>query len=560
MRYLAALVSLCLALSGCGRPAVVAPPLTSGPTPSAAPSSTPAIAPSSEGALDPGSPVEDPVPFGATPPVADSVAEQRSPLGWDDWNTYAAALRPEAASQLDLKGGLTQYHLDLQLSPDLTKLNGQARIRYTNRENVPLDTIYLHLFPNLWDGGMTVSGVEVAGRPVTVTWPSQDILGLPLQEPLATGDTVDLSLDFEMAIPSGEGVGNYGEFAYQDGVLAMAHFYPTVVVYDEGGWRLETPSSQGDVIYHDASLYDVRLTAPEDLVVVGTGAAPGPLGAAGAGGAGLGRQENGDGTATWRLAGGPMRDFNIVASRQYRSESRTVSPPTGKGVGDVTVNSYFLPKHEAGGKKALEWAARALDTYENAFGPYPYRELNVIETATTAGGIEYPGMIVVASRLYDDPERQTFFESATAHEVAHQWWYNVVGNDQLNNPWLDEALAQYGTYLYYRDAYGEAGGEGFTDAMKERWARVDYAKKPIGLPVEAYEGKEYGALVYGRGPLFLLALQEQIGEEKMKAFLQQYYTEQAWDIATPAEFQSLAEKVSGQDLDALFAEWVYPVP
>jgi len=49
-------------------------------------------------------------------------------------------------------------------------------------------------------------------------------------------------------------------------------------------------------------------------------------------------------------------------------------------------------------------------------------------------------------------------------------------------------------------------------------------------------------------------------EEKMKAFLQQYYTEQAWDIATPAEFQSLAEKVSGQDLDALFAEWVYPVP
>ena len=159
-----------------------------------------------------------------------------------------------------------------------------------------------------------------------------------------------------------------------------------------------------------------------------------------------------------------MRDFNVVASRDYLSASTQV--------GDMTVNSYFLPGDEEGGRKALDWAAQALTIYQKEFGAYPYRELDVVETGTSAGGIEYPGLIAVASRLYSDPKRQAFFESATVHEVGHQWWYNVVGNDQVNHPWLDEALTQYATYRYFQDAYGEAGGQGFIDSLNGRWTAV----------------------------------------------------------------------------------------
>jgi aminopeptidase N len=166
--------------------------------------------------------------------------------------------------------------------------------------------------------------------------------------------------------------------------------------------------------------------------------------------------------------------------------------------------------------------------------------------------------VIVGSSLYDDPTRRDFFESATVHEVAHQWFYNVVGNDQVNAPWLDEALAQYSTYLYFRSAYGEAGARGFADSLEERWERVNRDPKPIGLPVAAYQDREYGAIVYGRGPLFFLALRDQIGEEKMAEFLRRYYADYAWGIATPAGFQALAEEVSGQDLSALFTEWIYP--
>lgn len=449
---------------------------------------------------------------------------------------YETALRPQAEQGLDLRG-MTEYSLTVSLAPDLTTVTGQARIRYTNRAKEPLDSLYLHLFPNLWNDGMQVSDVKVDGRAVKPSAESQNsLLRVPLQPALAPGSVAELELAFTEPIPQNGDVGNYGEFAHENGVLAMAHFYPTVAVYDSH-WHVETPALQGDVIFNSASLYDVSLTAPSDLVVVATGET-------------LGSTRNRDGTTTWRLAGGPMRDFNVAASADYQQASGSV--------GDVAINSYFLPNDIAGGKQALSWMKLAMEVYQQAFGPYPYRELDLVSTSTTAGGIEYPGMIVVAERLYSDPNQSVTFEGATVHEVAHQWWYNVVGNDQVNDPWMDEAFAQYSAYLYYAKQYGEPGAQGYADAMKRRWQSGPHSDMPIGLPVADYQGAEYGQIVYGRGPLFFLALHDRIGEKAMTEFQRRYYTENRWRIATPAEFKKLAEEVSGQDLTDLFKEWVYP--
>ncbi len=467
-----------------------------------------------------------PPPAVLAPPVAAAV---------DDPAAYLAAMRPDATAGLDLAGP-TRYRLALTLPADLGQVSGEAHIRYTNREDKALDRILLHLYPNLWGGGMMVTAVRVESEPVVATELAKGaMLAIPLPVPLAPGARVDLALHFALPIPSGAGVGNYGEFAYQNGILALAHFYPTVAVYDAKGWRTETPAPTGDVIFHDASLYDVTLTAPADLIVAATGAR-------------ITQSDNGDGSAAWQLAGGPMRDFNIVASPDYRLTSTSVD--------DITINSYYLPADEAGGRATLNWAARALTIYQAAFGPYPYRELDVVATGTSAAGIEYPGLIAMAQRLYSDPERQILFEAATVHEVAHQWWYNVVGNDQLNDPWLDEALAQYSTYLYFRETYGQPGAEGFVQALNDRWAQTDFAEKPVGLPVAAYNAREYSAIVYGRGPLFFLALRDQLGETAMTTLLRRYYSEQTWDIATPDEFQTLAQQIGGPEIAALFAKWM----
>ena len=149
-------------------------------------------------------------------------------------------------------------------------------------------------------------------------------------------------------------------------------------------------------------------------------------------------------------------------------------------------------------------------------------------------------------------------ESVIPHEVAHQWFYNVVGSDQIDEPWLDEGMAQYSTWLYYADVYGDAGAQGYRNSWDARMASVDRSDIPIGLSAATYVGREYSAIIYGRSAIFIETLAEIMGERAFKAFLKDYYQSHKWGIATSRTFKATAESNCDCDLSALFQEWVYP--
>ncbi len=160
--------------------------------------------------------------------------------------------------------------------------------------------------------------------------------------------------------------------------------------------------------------------------------------------------------------------------------------------------------------------------------------------------------------MYDGSKTNPYFESTIVHEVGHQWFYNFVGGDQLDDPWLDEALTQFATLQYFADEYDEMGESVFRASVEGRWAQTGYADIPIGLPVAEYNEIEYSAIVYGRGPLFFVELRQEMGNAAFDAFLKEYARSLAWKIATPETLQSLAEKNCTCELDDLFNEWVYP--
>jgi aminopeptidase N len=91
-----------------------------------------------------------------------------------------------------------------------------------------------------------------------------------------------------------------------------------------------------------------------------------------------------------------------------------------------------------------------------------------------------------------------------------------------------------------------------------RWKTADKPDMPIGLPVSAYTNREYGAIVYGRGPLFFEALAQKLGAGQMDAFLADYVRANAWKIATGAGLKALAEQHCGCDLGPLWQQWVNP--
>jgi hypothetical protein len=430
--------------------------------------------------------------------------------------------------------------MDLNIAPDLRSVSGQQEVRYTNQEDVPLDAVYFHLFPNLLGGNIEVSAITVDGQPVTSTTEAQDtILRVPLAASLAPGESVVIGMTYEVTVPT-EGGSNYGVFAVIDDVLALAHFYPMVAVYDDEGWNIDVPPPNADVTYGDSSFYLVRITAPEDQVLVTSGSQ-------------LARSTEG-GEQTLLVAVGPARDFYLASSDRYTVISQQV--------GETTVNSYGFPEFTTENKQALAYAVGALESFGERFGTYPFTEFDIAPTPNLALGVEYPGMTVIRAELYDpevqfgDTPASVLMEGTVAHEVGHQWFYSAVGNDQLDEPWVDESLTQYITYLYYLDTYGKAGAEGFRQSFLDRWGRVDMADIPIGMPAGNYDGSEYSGIVYGRGPLFFLELAEEMGQETFAEFLRDYYQQNKWGIASGADLKELAEAHCDCDLSALFAEWV----
>ena len=170
----------------------------------------------------------------------------------------------------------------------------------------------------------------------------------------------------------------------------------------------------------------------------------------------------------------------------------------------------------------------------------------------------------ITLRLYD-PEAEVsglpapvVLESVVAHEVGHQWFYNAVGNDQQDEPWLDEAVVQYVTGLYHLDAHGTGAAEGYRTSWTSRWDRVDRAEIPIGLPAASYTSEEYSPIVYGRGPFFVTTLAKEMGQDTFDAFLRDYYQTYRWEIGTGEAFKELAETHCRCDLTSLFEQWVYP--
>lgn len=461
---------------------------------------------------------------------------------WEDRSIFKNGLIASEQSTLDELPGASVYHIELDIQPTMYEINGHQEVQYTNTETVPLNEVQFRLFPNILGGKMDVSNVSVNEEAVTPQLSlNNSLMVVPLAAALEPNESVLISMDFAVKVPQSVDL-NYGVLAYFEDVLAFAHAHPMICVYDDEGWNSEVPPQDGDVTYVDTSFYIVKITAPKDLTLVTTGSE-------------ISHSEEGE-TQTLYVANGPARDFYLVASPAYEKTSQTF--------GEVTINSYAFDGMDDGAKMALESASKAIEVFSRRYAPYPYTEFDIVATPTLALGIEYPGMVAITSRIYDvagdynGSPTSIYMESTVAHEVGHQWFYGLVGDDQLDDPWLDESLTQFITLQYYEDQYGAQAASGFKNSLEGRWESVERADIPIGLPVADYDDGEYGAIVYGRGPLFFVALKEEMGAEKFDAFLKEYTETLSWGIATPETLQSLAEKHCTCELDTIFNEWVHP--
>jgi hypothetical protein len=451
----------------------------------------------------------------------------------DDIEALAPSLIPAEQDVLTSLDDPPHYILNVAVDFDALTVAGTAEIHYTNNEQEALDAIYLRLYPNAdyyEEGATRIDAVNVDGvaADFSLENPERTVLKVPLPEPLEPGERTKLQIAFFVTVPQ-----RSDRFGYDEGVMSLGHWYPMLAVYDDEGWNLDPYVALGDAFYSDIANYTLHLTVPEETVVAASGVEVGRI---------LHRAPR----ATISYASAATRDFALALSRDYEMVRTQV--------GDTTVTSYYWPGHEQGGQRALEIAAGAIEVYSDRFGPYPYAEFDVAETSFTImgspGGMEFPGVIFVSSDFYE-PGSLYAIESdvVVAHEVAHQWWYGVVGNNQVDEPWLDEAFATYSSIVYFEDQQDQAAAEMAYWAqavLPYQLVRMLGADGPLQSSLLDYSDDliTYQSLVYGKGALFLARLRELLGDEMFFALLRHHYQAHKYGLLEQDDFRRSLEEVT----------------
>lgn len=430
----------------------------------------------------------------------------------------------------------SEYRIVLALDASGRRLDGKQWVTFPNHTGVDLEEIVFRLYPNLpqYGGAMAIGPVWVDGERSSSSLRADDTsLVVPLERPLAPEGSVTIELTFDVEVPVKES--GYTLFGTSQGLWSLPDAYPLLAVHDGAAWHEDIAPAHGDAVFAEAALYDVTLTLPPTLTLVTTGSV-------------VSETLDLNGQRSYRIVGGPLREFAFLASDRYQMAETTAD--------GTVLRSYYLPEHEAAGQAVLSVAAAALRSYEDTFGPYPFDEMVVAEAPLLHYGMEYAGLNLIGLNLYG--EQSAELENRVVHEIAHQWWYAQVGNDQVNTPWLDEGLAEYSMAIYYQQVFGEARAN---TLVNQRWlvpyelAVENEYDAVVNQPSSAFSW-EYEVIVYAKAALFFNALHQEVGDEIFSAIMHEYASQFRWGIATPDDLMDLAESVAGRDLDALYNRWI----
>ena len=470
-----------------------------------------------------------------------------------------------------------KYQIKLALDFEKRAYTGTERIRWINRGDHPVTTLFLHLYPNIRVPGYalpdkTESGpqtsdephlelIEVraasSGMPLTFALDDQETtVRLNLREAVAPNAATEIDIKFKGDVPEidPEETGLVTHVVQQvsaairstrelrrardtnfrcRGMMVLGTAFPVLAARDGDDWFRKVELSIGDTVMTEVADYEVTIDAPRNIAVYAPVIAQ----------AVTQREENN----STNFAGENLRDFAIVAGRNLRFEQRSV--------GDITIRSIFRPEHEVVARRVLNIAAEAVRVYSERLGSLPMKTVSIVDAplVATLGSAEFAGLGAIASAFYLDFESPTMrnmpdvireqrssvedsLEWTVAHVVAHQWWGATVGNDPGREPILDEALANWSALLYYREVHGEQQA---AIALDEQLRGVYKLYRTFGgedmeanrAAREYRNSFQYAAIVTSKGALMFEALRKLLGDERFFAAMRSYFAGNQLEIA-----------------------------
>lgn len=427
-------------------------------------------------------------------------------------------------------------HMELDLPVDLPEAEG-SEIFFRLYPNVFHNWKYGKLMKPEMPGFLTVRNVKVNGQDAAARL-LEDPTILQVTLPQRGSDALlRVEMDYHLRIPQ------HGMRLTQDGGTAfLAQWYPMLAVRDPKGWHLDPFTTTGDPFYTRVADFQVSFQIPSGYRVVSTG-----------------RNPESNGTMAKTVLQQRVRDFTAMITSEYQG---LTSVEDG-----VRVNLWYRPEMKKSAQVLHRAAASSLRFFSEKFGSYrdeTMDEVDVVlgEAGYGIAGMEYPGLITSIVEMGE--ERTGTGEPAVnvvAHEMAHQWWYGLVGNDQSREPWVDEGLTTFSEFLYMREVEKKDG----MAFLRRASMRADEVHRAMGLavtePILRYPDSVYALMVYLRPAAMMFSLSSEVGGmDSLLSILQEYSDRYRYGIATGCDFIQLAESRSGKDLRDFFQKWLYQLP
>jgi hypothetical protein len=490
--------------------------------------------------------------------------------------------RPLLEKALGPVEGLPLYRVALEVDPEARQVKGRVQVLVQPARRT-LTQVLLRVPSNARAPNVKLRHASVNGQPAVLEQPEPTLYRVPLDPHLPVGTAALIEVLLEATVPrspasaapllgallSHSDSGDHGAYSAGPGVLSLAGLLPMIPPEDAAGEPFPGPGKLGDLALFEPSHILSSVTVPEGWQALTAGVA-------------LGEVPQKDGRIQYSWAAAAVRDFPLLVTRGYKSSSRQLN--------GMVVESWYAPGNEKAGKAALDHAARALEVFASRLGPLPWTRFRVVEAPLSggAGGMEFSGLITVSSGLYgalSDPtaalglpglgallggageQLGALFadtvEFTVAHEVAHQYFPMLVGSDPVNEPWVDETLAQYLAVLYLEWTKGPQAAK----QARQQVLAAPYHLYRLGGgadgPAARATGEfsttsEYAALVYGKGALLHHELRTSVGDaaffKALRAYLDEHRHRWACTGCFPAAVGRASPKKAKQ-VEALRLRW-----
>ena len=514
------------------------------------------------------------------------------------------------------------FEIDVKLNDQEHTLSAFEKIEYTNNSPDTLEYIWFHIWPNAYKNDSTafakqllrlgstkfyysenkdrgyIDSLDFSVDGITASWEYHpdwiDVIKIVLPGPLYPGQFITIETPFFVKLPK-----IFSRLGHTGKHYEITQWYPKPAVYDKDGWHPMPYLNMGE-FYSEFGSFDVTISLPKEYRIMATGDLFNnqkelrwldSLALIGDSLLSLNNKEfkkkikllqkekkiamTKDGKKkkndshlnykTLRFKQNNVHDFAWFADPNWIVNKGELWLKKSKR--KVTLWSMYLPKNAKIWKRSIEYLHDSGYWYSQFYGDYPYNHITAVDGDMSAGGgMEYPNITVISRSGSED-----LLEYVIMHEVGHNWFYGILGNNERDFTWMDEGLNEYSNIRYWEKKYKDRGNQivvqdiiqnkigigrnidihffhylGFAGSVKNK------DTQPLNISADKNFNMNNYSQNYYRPAVMLRFLQHYIGEDKIDTIMQNFYEEWQFKHPSPDDFISYFDSYLEEDVDWFF--------